>query len=252
MNLKETAKKIINAAKLDNTQIFTIIYDNSTLDFAKELILYTNKLLINKQIGEFACYNLDEYGNRPLIGLPEEIYNTASTSDLIFMLIRKRQQRIGEYEVIRKPLMEITKERNARLGCIYDVPSKLFPEIFNYDFEEIKTFNKKLFNLLKGIHQVLIKTDSGTDLILSMTDKYALINQDADLSTPSPQHSLLAGEIYGLPTKINGVMVVDGVMGGPFALFDVEKEPLTIHIKNNKITSFNTKNQELKEKFQNI
>ncbi|MGM5483463.1 MAG: hypothetical protein ACQER9_00935 [Nanobdellota archaeon] len=238
-------KKIINNVMLKENDLFTLVYDDSTEDFAKNVIeiLDTGKIC-------FYHYNLDKFGERPLKDIPKIVFDSAKKSDVTFIALKKEMNDSIEHKNVRVPLIGAGKIGKGRVGAIYNVPSVLFPEIFNYNFENIKDFNLKLYNMLIGKHKVHIKTDAGTDIEMKIdSDKYNLINQDGDLSKPSDQHSLLAGEVYSVPLKTEGRIVVDGSMGGEFSRFDFEDQPLIIDIEDSVVKNHFSENKNLENLF---
>lgn len=248
MSLFSTAKKLLLAAKLDKNQSVTIIYDDQERNIGLAFKSAAQELKDQNKLKEYFTFNLNDIGERPIPKIPVFVFNAVKKSQLVLTIIAKKTIKNGEYETVRKPLLEESLKRGKRIGCLYDVPPEVFSEIFAYDPKKIKEFNKKLFETLQGNHTIKITTPAGTNLTVELSEKYTLVNQDADLSTVSPQHSLLAGEVYGYPSNVNGILVVDGVMGGNFAGFSL-KDPLIVYIEEGKIKKFESKNKELEAKF---
>jgi leucyl aminopeptidase (aminopeptidase T) len=169
------------------------------------------------------------------------------------MIISKLEKdHFEEYPFLKKSFFDLKKENpKLRLGFLLDVSVEQFKEIFNYEPYEIKSLNNKLYQLITKSKKVILKTKAGTNLELEIdSKKLKWINQDADLSTPSLQHSILAGEVYGCPINSNGTLVINGVMGGKFSKFgELENNPLIVKIENGTIILLNSKNEELVNDF---
>ena len=228
------ADKLLTAA-LSSGEKLVVVYDNFMKEVADGFLKRADY-----------SFNLDEFGKRPLKEVPSEIISAVKKSQLLLLLVSKQG---NEHTTVRKPLIDMKYSQELRVGAMYDVTKKQFEEVFSYDPLEVKELNVKLMELVLAKDSVRIETPAGTDLKLKIDHKYKWINQDADLSKVSLQHSLLAGEVYGYPVDVNGVMVVDGVMGGEFSRFSMAK-PLTIFIEDSKIVSIRCDNLELEQAFE--
>ena len=241
-----TARKLLNSAGLDDKQIFCLIYDDFEKEIGEAIISVAKDLLKQKSLKKFYYFNLDKLGDRPLKSLGDEVLNALSKADLIYEIIAKRQIKIGENKTVRSVISSYHKG-NVRLGALFDAPIESFSEIFSYDPDDIKKLNSKLYSRLKCASEVIVKTPSGTDLRVSLCS-YNLINQDADLKLPSVQHSLLAGEVYTCPKSVDGLLVIDGTMGGFFGNFSFFK-PLKVWLENGRVVKYESANKLLIEKF---
>src|SRR5207244_5986488 len=70
-------------------------------------------------------------------------------------------------------------------------------------------------------------------------------------TTPDKWCNLPVGEIFTAPMNTNGVFVVDGVVGDYLCerFGDLESNPLTIEVENNRIRSLRSKNKDLRDEF---
>ena len=244
----KTATRVLRNAIVDPSDVVCIIYDAYELEIGKAFVAAAKTLVSQGVLASFSDYNLDDFGTRPLDHFPPQISKSMHTSTLIFATIAKRQIKIGEYSTVRKPILDMHTVHGKRLGVLYDAPPSCFEDIFTYDPAAIRELNNKLLALVKKHDLIRITTPAGTDVSVS-TGKHVWINQDANLTTYTDQHSLLAGEIYTCPTTVNGTMVIDGTMGGNFGKFDFT-EPLIVTLKAGRVIKVDSKNQELREKFQ--
>lgn len=244
MSLDSVCEKVLLSNVCPNDKVL-IIFENSKSDICNSFINSFDKTPGE----EINIFNLDSL-KRPISKFPDELKSLVEVSNLIFLLTDKYSNKaFDEYQTLRKPLAELKQKLDFRLGTLLSVNSNLFEEIFSYNPSDVKQLNDKLYKLITRSNKVEISTSGGTNLNLEIDLKYHWINQDADLKYPSPQHSLLAGEVYGYPTNVNGTLVVDGVMGGKFMKYDLQRMPLTIEIKNSKINKFHSDNSELVDEF---
>jgi aminopeptidase len=245
MDTFSTAKKLLESAKIGGQKL-VVIYDKEHFGIGKAFFE------AGKEITKTKFFNLDDFGKRPLKELPKEIKEFVEKTDLLIILISKQSNNeTNELTTIRRPLTKLMLEsEKLRIGQLLDVSEEQFNEIFSYSPQEVKELNSKLFELLKNSKKIRITTPAGTDFSCELDKETKLINQDADLSKKSLSHSLLAGEVYGVPKNCNGEIVVDGVLGGQFIKYGLlESKPLILEIKNDKIISVKSENKELEKEF---
>jgi aminopeptidase len=245
MGTYKLAKRLLKSAKIENQKL-VVVTDNYELAIGEAF------LRAGKEITNTNFYNLDSFGHRPLFGVPEKIMKDLEDADLLISIIQKISDvNTDEYLTVRSPLTNL-KQKNPklRIGQLLSITEEQFNEIFSYDPKEVRELNNKIFNLIQKSKKVHITTPAGTDIECEISKDMLWINQDADLSKPNLTHSLLAGEVYGVPKNFNGVAVIDGVLGGEFMEFgSLEKNPLKIILENNKIKHFECNNKELEERF---
>lgn len=244
MSLDDVILRLLRAAVFPGEQI-VVVYENSKSDIERSCFRAADKLGCS-----FVSFNLDSFGERPLSSVPQEVVDAIMEADLFLQFIDKySNEEFDEFITVRNKLIVLKYEnKKLRVGQLLSVNSDLFSEIFSYNPNEIVDLNFKLLDLITNSREIVVKSRSGTDLKFEVGD-LSWINQDADLRKPSSQHSLLAGEVYGCPGSVNGVAVIDGVMGGEFMKYDLEKTPVRIKIVDSRIVSFTCKNSELVERF---
>lgn len=237
------AEKILQNAGLKKKEKLVLIFDNTSP--GKEFIKAANKIGCTL----FFC-NIDMY-KRPLQKIPPEIKKEVLNADLLIMLLEKKSSiSFDEHKTFRKPVIDLKeKNKKLRVGSLLSTPSNIYKEIFSYNSKKIHDLNKKILSLLKKNRQIKIITPAGTNLEIDNDPKYTWINQNADLTKPSMQHSLLAGEVYGYPAKVNGTFVIDGVLGGKFSKYNVSKQPLHITLKNSTVQKIKSENKTLEKEF---
>ena len=248
MTLFDVSKKLLKYNVVKDDKVL-VIFDNSKTDICNNFIDAFEEINDEGCLeAEIDIFNLDRF-TRPLKNIPEALVNKLSESTLVFLFTDKYSNNfVDELNTLRIPLNKFKDEMGFRLGSLLNVNSDIFEEIFSYDPNEIKSLNSNLFNLIEKSKIVNIQTSKGTNISAKIDLRYNWINQDADLSKKSLQHSLFAGEVYGYPTEVNGALVVDGAMGGIFSKFDLNQE-LKIEVIDSKIVSVSSENKELEQSF---
>jgi leucyl aminopeptidase (aminopeptidase T) len=104
----------------------------------------------------------------------------------------------------------------------------------NVDYEMVRDFTRKVFEILNGSKLIEVRTDLGTDLKVKV-GKYLWCAGDGDIQ-PGSFDNLPAGEVFTSPEDVEGVAVIDGVLGDYFdaKYGSIKHNPVSIEIRNGK------------------
>jgi leucyl aminopeptidase (aminopeptidase T) len=118
------------------------------------------------------------------------------------------------------------------------------------DFQKVDRLSAKVVAMVRKAQRVRAKTDAGTDLTADLNPKYHWL-KTSGIITPEKWGNLPGGEIFTTPGEVNGTFVIDGVVGDYLcAKFgNLRENPLTIHMKGNRLTEAHSENQELEDDF---
>jgi leucyl aminopeptidase (aminopeptidase T) len=118
------------------------------------------------------------------------------------------------------------------------------------DFQKVDRLSAKVVGMVRMAKKVRAKTAAGTDLTADLNPNYRWL-KTSGIITPEKWGNLPGGEIFTTPGEVNGTFVIDGVVGDYLcAKFgNLRDTPLTIHIKNNRLTEAHSENRELEEDF---
>lgn len=237
MNALETICHTILKRAVVTGDTLTILYDNLTKDIAAAFEKVVEDLQEDGIFVSIRLYDVETL--RPMSDNPFfSIAEMLDVTTLFIMLLVKKP----EENEFRSSCISYVKERGGRVGALYNTDADHFVTAFKYDPLDVQELNESILSYITPESTLRLKTPIGTN-VTAIVGPYTWINQDADLSTPSKQHSLLAGEVYGCPIDVNGLLVVDGVMGAPFGI--VGKDPLFIEIKNSVIVSVKSDDETL-------
>ena len=108
----------------------------------------------------------------------------------------------------------------------------------------------KVVAMVRQARRVRAKTAAGTDLTAELNPNYRWL-KTSGIITAEKWGNLPGGEIFTTPGEVNGTFVIDGVVGDYLcAKFgNLRQHPLTVHIKNNRLTEAHSENHELEDDF---
>jgi len=198
-------------------------------------------------------FKLEIYGDRPLKFFPEAIKKAAIEATVTFWTAWAYE---GELEYIRGPFIDAALI-GGRHAHLVNVDEEVFETGMAADYAHIKRFTDNLHNLLLDTEEVRVKNEQGTDIVVNFSDTIKWIPSAGICHEPGHWLNLPDGEIYTCPSKIEGTIVADGVIGDylghKFHHKDLQKSPITIEIKTDdrpRYTSVKTDNDELQEELE--
>ncbi len=182
-------------------------------------------------------FNLDIYGERPLRRLPETIEKAAFNATAVFWTAKAVA---GELESVRGPFMKAAIF-NGRLAHMVNITEEIVDIGLTADYNEVEEFTNNIRSMLKGVKEIKVKSDRGTNLDIKV-GKYKWVATTGILRLPGEWHNLPDGMVYTVPEEMEGTAVIDGTLGDYFdsvySLSSIEETPLKIKIKNGRPPSF--------------
>ena len=194
----------------------------------------------------FSAFLLEDLAPRPLAGLPREIANDMETSDVSIFAVRVQPNELKS----RMEMTAIVNRRRMRHAHMVNINRQIMLEGMRADFNRVDALSSKVLGIVSHAKQITGKTGAGTDFTGTLNPDYRWIKTSGIIS-PDKWGNLPGGEIFTSPGEVNGVYVVDGVVGDYLCdkYGDLEHQPLTIRMQNNRITEVFSENKALEQDF---
>jgi leucyl aminopeptidase (aminopeptidase T) len=150
----------------------------------------------------------------------------------------------------RMQMTEVVNRRKIRHAHMVNINRQIMLEGMRADFQKVDRLSQKVVDMVRKASTIRAKTAAGTDLTADLNPNYRWLKTSGIISAEK-WGNLPGGEIFTTPGEVNGTFVIDGVVGDYLcAKFGNLKEtPLTIHMKNNRLTEAHSDNRELQEDF---
>jgi aminopeptidase len=131
-----------------------------------------------------------------------------------------------------------------------NINKQIMLEGMRADFLKVDRLSAKVIARVRVAKQIRATTAAGTELRADLNPKYRWLKTSGIIS-PDKWGNLPGGEIFTAPGEVNGVYVVDGVVGDYLCdkYGDLQQQPLTIHMKHNRITEVFSENKALEQDF---
>jgi len=220
-----------------------VITDEATLEIAAAIVAELEKLG-----APYHAWVLEELAERPLKDMPAEIREDLETSQVSIFAVQAQTNELRS----RIQMTDVVNRRKIRHAHMVNINRQIMLEGMRADFQRVDRLSQKVVEMVRKASHIRATTAAGTDLTADLNPNYKWLKTSGIIS-PEKWGNLPGGEIFTTPGEVNGTFVIDGVVGDYLcAKFgNLEKTPLTIHMKGNRLTEAHSTNRELETDFWN-
>src|SRR6267142_6885970 len=219
----------------------TVITDEASAEIAASIVHE-----IEAVGAPYRAWILEELSPRPLVDLPREILDAMKNSQVsIFAVVAQRDELKS-----RMQITDVVNRRKIRHAHMVNINRQIMLEGMRADFLKVDRISQKVVDLVRKASQIRAKTSAGTDLVADLNPSYKWLKTSGIIS-PDKWGNLPGGEVFTTPGEVNGIFVIDGVVGDWLcAKFgSLRENPLTIRVKGNRLSEAHSANRELEDDF---
>jgi aminopeptidase len=193
------------------------------------------------------AFVLEDLASRPLTDMPAEILADMETSDVSIFAVQVQRNELRS----RMQMTEVVNRRRMRHAHMVNITPQIMCEGMRADYDRVDRLSQTVIEKARKARWIRATTAAGTDIRAEMNPEYKWLKTSGIISRDK-WGNLPGGEIFTTPGEVNGVFVVDGVVGdylcAQFGL--LEATPLTLEIRGNRIVGCSSENKKLCEEFQ--
>jgi aminopeptidase len=191
---------------------------------------------------------LEELASRPLSAMPWEILDDMETSQASILAVEVQPHESHS----RMQMTDIVNRQRMRHAHMVNITGEIMTQGMRADFQAVDRLSQAVLDKVRAATYVRASTAAGTDIHVELSSRYRWFKTSGIIS-PEKWGNLPGGECFTAPVEVNGVFVVDGVVGDYLcARYGVlEQHPLTIHIEGNRIARVACDNKDLERDFWN-
>jgi len=224
--------------KIKNSDKVVIVTDNKTRHISEKI-----REKIEEITNNIEFFVLEDFGKRPLKKLPEDIKNSLKNANISLYAAASVE---GELAAVRKPLLELVFNR-IKHAHLPNFNEEMIKTGMATDHRKVQEITDRLFSLLKKARKITVTTEKGTKLEAEFDKKYKWAKSNAILAEKE-WTNLPGAEVFGYPDSISGVVVIDDTLGDFFVKYgNLEKSPVFIYIKDNKVIKVECKDKSLEK-----
>ncbi len=219
----------------------TIITDNTCREIAASIAQELRK------VGSpFKAFVLEDLAPRPLTDLPPEIAEDMETSDVSIFAVKVQRNELKS----RMQMTDIVNRRRMRHAHMVNIDRQIMLEGMRADYNKVDALSRKVIDIVRSAKEIRATNPAGSDFTAKLNPNYNWIKTSGIISRDK-WGNLPGGEIFTTPGEVNGVCVVDGVVGDYLCekYQDLARQPLTIKMRDNRITEVSSENKELEQEF---
>jgi aminopeptidase len=218
-----------------------VITDEATIEIAAAIVHELEELG-----APYHAWVLEDLAPRPLKDLPKEILDDLETSQVSIFAVWAQKNELHT----RMQMTDVVNRRKIRHAHMVNINRQIMLEGMRADFQKVDRLSAKIVAMVRKAKRVRAKTAAGTDLTADLNPNYRWLKTSGIIS-PEKWGNLPGGEIFTTPGEVNGTFVIDGVVGDYLCtkFGDLKETPLTVHMKNNRLTEAHSENHELEDDF---
>jgi aminopeptidase len=239
--LEGARNAVTTCLRVQSYEKVTVIADESTLTIAASLVSELDKIGC-----VWNAFVLEELAARPLSGMPAEVLADMETSQVSIFAVQVQPNELRS----RMQMTDVVNRRHMRHAHMVNITPEVMVEGMRADFNAVDRLSQIVLDKVRKSTYVHATTAAGTDIRAELNPNYKWFKTSGIISTEK-WGNLPGGECFTAPGEVNGVFVVDGVVGDFLcARYGILREtPLTIEISRNRITSVSCENKELEKEF---
>lgn len=219
----------------------TVIADKDCEDIAASLVAE-----IEGVGAPYKAFILEEVAQRPLVDLPSVIAEDMEKSQVSILAVHVQRNELRS----RMQLTDIVNRRRMRHGHMVNINRQMMLEGMRADFHKVDRLSSKVIDIVRNASFVRATTKGGSNFTTTLSPKYKWL-KTSGLISPDKWGNLPGGEVFTTPENVDGTLVIDGVVGDYLCekYHSLERTPLTLRVKDNRLVEAYSENKELESDF---
>ncbi len=227
--------------RIEPTERVTLITDEGTAPIAASIAAELDRIGCT-----WHSFVLEELAPRPLKEMPAEVLADMEQAQVSIFAVEVQPNELRS----RMQMTDVVNRRKMRHAHMVNITPEIMLGGMRADFNAVDRLSQAVLDQVRKATYVRATTDAGTNIFAELDPGYRWFKTSGIIS-PEKWGNLPGGEVFTAPGEVNGVFVVDGVVGDYLCKrYGILREtPVTIHISRNRITSVTCANKELEQEF---
>jgi aminopeptidase len=219
----------------------TLITDRACLEIGASFVYELDRLRV-----VYNAWILEELAPRPLTEMPNAILADMESSAVSIFAVKAQQNELRT----RMQMTDVVNRRKMRHAHMVNIDRRIMLEGMRADFNEVDRISTQVWQMASAAGEIRATTPAGTDLLARFSPQLKWLKTSGIIS-PNKWGNLPGGETFTAPASVDGIFVIDGVVGDYLCekYGDLRETPLTIRIENNRLLEAHSVNKSLEEEF---
>jgi aminopeptidase len=194
----------------------------------------------------YRTFLLEDLAPRPLTEMPQVILDDMETSQVSIFAVRPQPNELKT----RMQMTDVVNRKKLRHAHMVNIEKRIMLEGMRADFQKIDELSLRVLSIVQNAKSIRAVTAAGTDIRAELCPEYRWVKTSGMIS-PEKWGNLPGGEIFTAPLEVNGIFIVDGVVGDYLCskFGDLKDTPLTVKIERNRLTDVHSHNKQLEADF---
>ena len=194
----------------------------------------------------YQAFVLEDLAPRPLTALPEAIAADMERSDVSIFAVHVQPHELRS----RMAMTDIVNRRRMRHAHMVNINRQIMLEGMRADYRKVDRLSTTVLDLVRVAKEIRATTPAGSDFRATLDPAYRWL-KTSGLISPDKWGNLPGGEVFTTPGEVNGVYVIDGVVGDYLCerFGSLEHTPLTVVIEKNRLVEATSDDRELRDAF---
>lgn len=240
--LKQGAANAVQVClNLQPDERITLITDDDAVEIAAALLEQID------QIGATChAFILEKFAPRPLQHMPPAVLQDLAQSPVSIFAASARPGELA----IRQQMTTVVEDHKIRHAHMVNITPEIMVQGMRADYAKVDDISSRLIAKARQARTIRVTSPAGTEMEAEFSPKLKWLKTSGLISTDK-WGNLPGGEIFTSPANVNGVFVVDGVVGDYLCAKygDIKATPLTIEIENSRIKHLACENKTLLNEF---
>ena len=194
----------------------------------------------------FNAFILEDLASRPLADMPAAVLDDMETSAVSIFAVQVQPNELHS----RMQMTDVVNRRRMRHAHMVNITPEIMCDGMRADYDAVDRLSQQVLDRVRRARRIRATTAAGTSIVSAMNPDYKWFKTSGIIS-PEKWGNLPGGECFTSPGEVNGLFVVDGVVGdwlcARYGL--LETSPLKIEIAKNRIVSCSSTNKQLEQDF---
>ena len=219
----------------------TLITDEATISIAAAMATELDRIGC-----AWNSFVLEDLAPRPLTKMPAEVLADMEQAQVSIFAVQVQPNELSS----RMQMTDVVNRRRMRHAHMVNITPEVMLGGMRADFNAVDRLSQAVLDRVRKARYVRATTAAGTNIFAELDPEYRWFKTSGIIS-PEKWGNLPGGECFTAPGEVNGVFVVDGVVGDFLcSRYGILREtPLTIHISRNRITTVECANEQLRRDF---
>jgi len=192
------------------------------------------------------AFVLEDFAPRPLSEFPAVIADAMRTAQVSCFAASAQP---GELR-IRIAMTAVANEKRLRHAHMVNITPRIMVEGMRADFARVDALSRWVFERASRAKTLTASTPAGTRLHATFDPRLKWL-KTSGIITQDKWSNLPGGEVLTAPGRVDGVYVVDGVLGDWLApkYGDMSRNPMAVHIEDSRIVKVEGPRRDMVEDF---